>query len=303
MTKNYRRLEHLILKYSFEKLQVSKEPEKLFKIFAKNAPEMIENAQNLELLAAALIYAYLKREGLNGRGGITAKDLASYFEVKAPNISHKVFDVEFYLENNNLRPVENEIYEYIDIDRFKVNEMYWDFLESSDGSDIKKSVKKLQDMIIKDPDFFDPYITLHEYYMFNKEVKKGYEILSKGYFRAVDLIVDENDDFPDVLNWGFTENRHIIRILFNFATMLWLSNQTNEALAILLQLLKSNPNDNIGARYAIVALLEKYESYEQFEEQFETGDGYLDGGRVDEWFQTKAKIHKKIIGWWLEIVN
>ena len=298
MRKNYKQLEHLVLKYSFEKLMMSKEPEKLLNTLVQKAPEMIENAQNIELLAAAIIYSYLKRDGLNGRGGITAKDLALYFGVKAPNISQKVFDLESQLERGNSFYMDDALYEYIDDDRYEVNEMYVEFLESPDADDIKKSIKILQGIIKKDPDFFDPYVTLHEYYLYNKEIKKAYDILSEGYFRAMDLI-DEEGRIPDVLHWGFLENRHIIRVLFNFATMLWLSNQRDEALAILLQLLKSNTTDNVGARYLIVAILEGYESNEHFEVQFETSDGFLDGAKLETWFYEKVPKYKKIMGWWL----
>ncbi|MDF1880003.1 hypothetical protein JHD50_01595 [Sulfurimonas sp. MAG313] len=305
MQKNYKEIEKLVLKYSFEKLKVSKEPEKLLKLLHKNNPEMIINAQNLGLLAAAIIYVYLKMNSLNGRGGITAKAVGLYFGIKASAITQKVFDVEFYIDNNKEEMLNNdpyEISEYIDMDRFEVNETYWNFLESPTSKDVKKSIKSLKDIIKKDPDYFDPYITLHEYYIADKDVEKAFKILSQGYYKAVALISDKNDEFPESLPWGFTENRHIIRILFNFATMLWLAGNKNEALAILLQLLKSNPNDNIGARYAILALLENYESYEHFEEEFlnETGE-YLDWERQDDWFNKKVKKHPKVLSWWMEL--
>jgi hypothetical protein len=47
--------------------------------------------------------------------------------------------------------------------------MYWEFIESEDAEHIEKSIKILKGIIKKDPDYFDPYITLHEYYIANKE--------------------------------------------------------------------------------------------------------------------------------------
>ncbi len=82
---------------------------------------------------------------------------------------------------------------------------------------------------------------------------------------------------------------------------MWELGEKNEALRILQQLLTSNPNDNIGARYAIVALLEGYESYEAWEEQFVVEGGYgLDAIAVDEWFNKHAKKYPQEIGWWFE---
>ena len=295
---NYKKLQHMLLKYSFEKLKVSKEPEKLLDFLKKNNPSMIENAQKPELLAAAIVYVHLKRNKLNGRGGITAKDVGAYFGVKASAITGKVFDVEFWIDNNKKALFANEPYEYIDIDRFKVNEEYWEFLESSEADNKEEGIKVLKGIIKKDPDYYDPYITLHEYYLAEGNTKKAFEVLSQGYLRAIELVMDD-DRFPDELLWGFVENRHIIRVMFNFATMLWLADNKNEALAIFLQLLKSDTNDNVGARYAIVALLEGYESYEHFEEKFATDSGYFDAGAINKWFYEKAQKHERVIGWWI----
>jgi len=303
MSENYKIVEQLIRKYSFEELKNNQEVLALLKKLDNKNPQMIEDAQKLELLAAALIYSYLKLNDLNGRGGITAKNVAEYFDLKAPAVSSKVFDVECWIDDDYFDVASDDIYEFIDVDRFKVNEMYWDFLESPESEDVKKSIKILKDIIKKDPDYFDPYITLHEYYLENTENKKAFEILSKGYQKAMNLIV-KKDRFPDELPWGFMENRHIIRVIFNFANLLWMIGEKDDAMQIYLQLLRSNTNDNIGARYSIIAILEGYESIEHFEEQFVSKGGFgLDAMALNEWFDKKAKKHKKVIGWWLDIVD
>lgn len=69
-----------------------------------------------------------------------------------------------------------------------------------------------------------------------------------------------------------------------------------------MQLLKSNVNDNIGARYAIVAMLEGFESMGEYEEKFMSGFG-LDAMAVEEWFNEASKKHKKVIGWWFDEVE
>jgi tetratricopeptide (TPR) repeat protein len=285
--------------YSFEKLRVSQEPINLFEKLAKNSPQMIQNAKRPELISAAIIYLYLKAYNLNGKGGITTKDLASHFNVSPQSITSKVFDVDCAL--NNRFSNSNDTYEFIDKNRFKVGEIYYDFLESPDANDYKKSEKLLKSMIKMDPDFFDPYTVLHEYYINEKKLKKAFDLMAEAYSRAIKLIAP-NEKFPDILHWGYIENRHIIRLLFNYATLLWIANDKDKALEILLNILKSNPNDNIGARYSILGILENFESQDHLEEYFISDDGeYLDWEKQEEWFFKNAKKYPRIFNWWLEL--
>ena len=301
MSDNYKTIEHQLRKYSFEFLKVSPEPLNILQILNENNPKMIIDAQKPNLLAAAIVYIYLKRNSLNGRGGITAKDLGKYFDVKASAISQKTFDVEFWLEGIKAPLKEGEVYEFIDKDRFEVHELYFEFLESPEADDIKKSIKVLKSIIKKDSNFFDPYITLNEYYLMDGDFEKAIDIMEKGFQRAIDLI-DRNGKFPDELNWGFMENRHIIRIIFNFAMFVWENEDKDIALNIFMELLKSNHNDNIGARYSIAAILEGFDSQENYEEQFESENGMgLEYEALEEWFYKAAQKHKEVLGWWIDL--
>lgn len=301
MTDNYKTIEHQLRKYSFEFLKVSEEPLKMLEMLNDNNPHMITDAQKPNLLAASIIYIYLKQNNLNGRGGITAKDLGEYFGVKAPAISQKTFDVEFRLYGMKDYIAEDEVYKFVDRDRFEVNELYWEFTESPEADDVKKSIKALKAMIKKDANYFDPYITLHEYYLMDGDVEKAIEIIEQGFKRAIDLI-DIDGRFPDELPWGFIENRHIIRMIFNFGMFVWANEDKDIALKIFMELLKSNHNDNIGARYSIVAILEGFNSQEAYEEQFESESGHgLEYMKVEEWFYKSAQKHKDVIGWWLDL--
>ena len=133
------------------------------------------------------------------------------------------------------------------------------------------------------------------------EHKKAIKIMENGLKRAIDL-VDNNGRFPDELPWGFMENRHIIRMIFNFGMFVWMNEDKEIALNIFMELLKSNHNDNIGARYSIVAILEGFNSQEEYEEQFESKDGQsMDYTELEEWFYKSAKKHKEVIGWWLDL--
>ena len=124
--------------------------------------------------------------------------------------------------------------------------------------------------------------------------------MEKGYERAMKLVLRDGK-FPDSLPWLFIENRHIIRVMFNFAALLWLNKDKKNALAIFQRLLKSNPNDNIGARYAIVGICAGIKSLFHLEEMFSKGNGYLDWEAQEKWFHKAAQKHKDEIGWWLEL--
>jgi len=262
---------------------------------------MIEEAHKPNLLAAAIVYVYLRKNDLNGRGGISAKAVGEYFGVKGTAISAKASDVEFWLYDMNDYMEEDEEYEYIDRDRFEVNEMYWEFIESEDAEDIEKSIKILKGIIKKDPDYFDPYITLHEYYLANDESNKAIATLVDGYDRAMNLVMIDGE-FPDKLLWGFIENRHIIRMIFNYALLMWRMEDKKQAVTLMQQLLRANPGDHIGARYYIVAILEGFESEEEFEINFMKEDEeYLDWQQQEIWFQEKVMKHRKELGWWLDM--
>lgn len=191
------------------------------------------------------------------------------------------------------------MYEYVDKDRYEVQQFYWDFMEREE-TNIAKGIKKLKKIIQKDPDFFDSYVVLAEYYDAKGADEDAFEIIKEGYERAMNLMMPQGR-FPDKLEWLYMENRHIIRIIFQYAMRLWEIGETKEALRLFKQLLASNPNDNIGARYAIVALLEGMPSMQTYEEKFATAQGYLDGAKVEEWFQKAADRHMDEIGWWFEL--
>ncbi len=191
------------------------------------------------------------------------------------------------------------MYEFIDIDRYEVHESYFDFIESNEEN-LTNGITALKDIIKKDPDFFDPYITLSDHYYAKRKPVEAYGIIKTGYGRAMKLIINKGR-FPDKLSWMFTENRHIIRMIFNYAMLTWETNNKDEALSIFTQLLASNPNDNIGARYAIVAMLEGMKSMDEYERKFGSKDGYIDAIKVEKWFEKAAKKYPNEIGWWFEM--
>ncbi len=298
MNNNYATIKNQIRRFCFEKLKNNQLPLELFEDLNQKNNSMIQNAKNPEFISAAVIYSYLRQNGLNGKGGIRVKDLAIYFDISPQSITSKVFDVDCVINRSAI--FSDEPYEFIDKDRFKISEIYYNFLDSPSADNFQKSEKILLSMIKKDPYFFDPYTVLHEYYLEHRKFKKAFNLMEKGYKKAMDLILREGK-FPDSLPWGFIENRHIIRILFNYAALLWANEQESDALQIFQALLKSNPMDNIGARYAIVGILEGFTSLLELEDKFNAGNGNLDWKKQEKWFQKSAIKYNNIIGWWLKL--
>lgn len=296
MNENYKIIKNQITRFCFEKLKNNQSPMERFEELYQKNNTMIHNALKPELISAAVIYSFLREHKLNGKDGITTKQLAEYFGVKPQAVTSKIFDVDCIVNRSAIFPENNGYYEFIDKDRFEISEAYYEFLESPDSDDYKKSEKILLALIKKDPYFLDTYTSLHEYYLANNQGKKAFDIMLKAYDKAIFLVINKNGKLPDSLPWGFVENRHIIRAMFNFAAILWLNRDTKNAIPIFQTLLKSNPNDNIGARYMIVAILEKIKSLYHFEEKFES-----DWQAQEEWFAKAAQKHKNIIGWWLEL--
>ncbi|WP_456457702.1 tetratricopeptide repeat protein [Nitratifractor sp.] len=276
----------------------------------KEDPKILERSKKLDLLAASIVWAYLRWAGLNGQGGITMEMVANYFGVYPGSVQQKASSIdrilderyeEFLIDTKEgyATPLNFGKEDYNDIDRFPVQEKYWNLLEREDNYSDKEMIGYLESLIRIDPDFFDPYILLYDLYREEGNKSAAAEILTKGYQRALSLLgVAEGDDLPGI-PWGFIENRHIVRILYHYATYLWEKGLSQEALAIYEKLLCSNPEDNVGARYAMAAILDGYVNHDAFEEAFLDSEGYgLDPVSLDLWFQRVALKHPERFGWW-----
>ncbi len=148
MNNNYQIIKTQIRKFCFEKLKNNQKPLDRFETLNRKNNRMIQDVQKPQLLSAAVIYSYLRENGLNGKGGITTKDLAEYFEIKPQAVTSKVFDVDCIINPSAIFPEKDDgYYEFIDNDRFQVSEEYYKFLESSEANDYNKSEKILLSLI------------------------------------------------------------------------------------------------------------------------------------------------------------
>jgi tetratricopeptide (TPR) repeat protein len=187
-----------------------------------------------------------------------------------------------------------EVREFIDEDR-PVMDKYYD-LTVRNNSVKRSSVKKrLKQLIKEDPDFLDTYLSLYWILLEEGKKEEAKKILDEAYQRALNLITDKKGNWPDLLEWKWLENRHIIRALVNKGISLWDEGKTEEALKIFRKLLRMNPGDGPGVRYFILAIRMGM-SFEEFDKKFEEG-GYWTS-EIEEWFDANCKLFPEEFEWW-----
>ena len=179
--------------------------------------------------------------------------------------------------------------EFIDKER-NVMEPYYEFCDYYESKDFDYGTgeKRLREFIDEDPDFLDPYLTLREILLERGKVVEAARLLDEAYARALKLIRDAAGDWPDELLWGWLGNRHIVRTLFAKAEDLWENRDAEKGLDILRALLRTNPNDNIGARYYVLGINLGMD-YDDFRERFVDEFGYYDAS-ISEWFDGNAPL-------------
>lgn len=109
------------------------------------------------------------------------------------------------------------------------------------------------------------------------------------------MITDKNGNWPDSLEWAWLENRHIIRAIVEKGVRLWYNQKNDKALQLFRKLLKTNPNDNPGVRFYILAIKMNM-TFERFEERFVKGGYY--GVEIDDWFNRHFNRFPEEFGWW-----
>jgi tetratricopeptide (TPR) repeat protein len=163
---------------------------------------------------------------------------------------------------------------------------------------IEQALRKL---IVQDPDFYDSYLMLHTVLAQQGRDAEGEELLDTAYQRALARITDARGNWPPALEWGWLENRHIIRTFLNKALAEWTAGRTDAALDLLRKLLRSNPGDNIGARNYILAILLGM-TFEEFENTFSGVYGY-DALKMMDWFDKNTRRFPKEFDWWKQAVD
>jgi len=79
-------------------------------------------------------------------------------------------------------------------------------------------LKRMQKLIEEDPDFYDSYITASEILYGQKKNDQADALMREGYERAVARISDAKGRWPKEILWGYLENRHLMRMIEEYAT-------------------------------------------------------------------------------------
>lgn len=187
--------------------------------------------------------------------------------------------------------------EFLDTDRPVMHDFY-DLTELLDQPSKRAPVvKKLEKLIEADPDFYDTYLMLADFAEEDGDEARAVTLRETAYHRARSRITDGKGEFPASLPWGYLENRHLIRALLHGGIAFWDAGDTDAALDVFRRLLRSNPDDNIGARNYILAI-HLGQTLAEHEAQFETESGYLDASKLWDWFDREsARFPEEFAEW------
>ena len=191
--------------------------------------------------------------------------------------------------------------EFIDDDHDVMGDFHELMMADEKPGQEAQTIKALEKLITADPDFFDTYLTLAEYVEEDDEAR-AVTLRETAFGRALARVTDGKGDLPESLPWGYLENRHIIRALIRGAIDFWEAGDTESALGFLRGLLRSNPHDNIGARYYIAAI-RLGETLEQHEARFETENGYMDALKMMDWFDHESARFPDEFALWRKAVG
>lgn len=154
----------------------------------------------------------------------------------------------------------------------------------------------LVDIIHSNPIFFDPYMELYHFYSrFSGYEAQAETVLEEANALALKMITDKKGNWPDVIEWHWQENRNVIRALIGGAITKWKENKPALARVTLRNILKTNPSDNPGVRFLILAINEKM-SYKTYQRRFEKGDTLAHVAY--DWFNENSKKYPEDFAWW-----
>jgi hypothetical protein len=153
---------------------------------------------------------------------------------------------------------------------------YYDLLDRKlSPRRLKSEMKRLIEL---DPLFLDPYPVVAGILMAEGKEGEAKALLKDAYERSMRMIVDKDGNWPKKMSWNWFENRHVIRAIQRWAFELWSEGKSSEALEIFRSLLRTNPDDNIGARYCILAV--RMGLGPDYEERFLVEPGFIDAEKI-----------------------
>ncbi len=160
----------------------------------------------------------------------------------------------------------------------------------------KHDIADVMRIIDKDRDFLDPYLYLTEMLIDQGHDSEANLFAEKAFVHALAMILDIDGTWPDELLWGFHENRHIIRVLARKADYEWQQGHTENALALYKNLLRTNPGDNIAARYSIVAIRNGF-TYKKYIQEVWPSDN-VPASKIEKWFKKYSPLCAEDLAEW-----
>lgn len=198
-----------------------------------------------------------------------------------------------------------QIVEFMDERHDAVMDDYYEILETYESdSELIAEMKKL---IGRDNTFFDPYIVVADLLDRQGKYKQAKKLIEEGVEKAIGLIVDKAGNWPKHMAWGWLENRHLMRIVEQYADYLERDEKHEDALYVYRKLFRMNPNDNQGVRDKILAIRLGLGPDEWYQ-PFLVKKGPLAGEAMEaipvmEWFEENAKKFPDEFDWWFKEVE
>jgi len=192
-------------------------------------------------------------------------------------------------------------HEFADDTRDAMNDFY-DLTEELDRLSEAKIEARLRAIIKRDPFFLDSYLTLAEIREADGADAEARRLRDAAYTQALRLIRDKEGRWPAAMEWGFLENRHVMRALTGKAMQSWQDGASDEALAIFRNLLFACPGDNLGVRYLILAIREGL-TFEQYDKKFVTREGFYDSDKLFKWFDKGVEKLPDEFAKWKRVVD
>ena len=145
-----------------------------------------------------------------------------------------------------------------------------------DETEFNRVFQYLVNLTEKAPDFLKPY---EDVLLMISRIEPVPELvllqdkIEVQFIESCHRIAEKHNVFNKQIAWGWHENRPLIRGLYSHADILWKEGKLDEAHELFSKILKTNENDNIGARYSVKATKEGM-SHKEFEERFTYSDDH-----------------------------
>lgn len=134
----------------------------------------------------------------------------------------------------------------------------WEELDSDRLEAYSPILHQLHQLTTLIPKYVDPLNLSATIHYWCDDTAFADRLVEQAYHRAVNRIVLGDGRWPDEMIWGWAENRHLLRALEAYSLLQWRKGELQQAISVLQQILKMNPNDNQGARFYLLAILLGY---------------------------------------------